>query len=55
MTSHVPASIHWAEVIGRAAQSTCAILETIKGKNQKPRLVLPSAWKYFFQILPLWS
>lgn len=49
------AGIHWVEVIGRAAQSTWCYFGAHQRKNQKPCLVPPSAWKYFCQILPLWS
>lgn len=37
MTSHVPASIHWAEVIGRAAQSTwCYFGDHQRKKSETP-------------------
>ena len=55
MTNNLLAGIHWAEVIGRAAQSTWCYFGEHQRRNQKPCLVPPSAWKYFFQILPLWS
>lgn len=55
-TNDFPASMQWAEVIGRAPQNTwCYLGEHQRKKNQKPDLVPPSAWKYFFQILLLWS
>lgn len=49
------ASTYWAQIIGRAPQSTWCSFGAHQRENQKPDLVPPSAWNYFFQILLLWS